>query len=427
MTLLRNIFGKKSPLNPIKRSFRQNRWYEVLALGSTLDSQILEDEERTELEKLLIVSGDRLAELNLEEGEACLRAGDGEKALEHFALAVEQARSGELAGRAEEALKRMKSPAEADPKKTVPGGSSCSDFCSESPTGGNAEHPTGTDDLDPSVRMDFILASYPPELQPRYRSAGKHFHEALQFIHNGEDVIAADLLGEIPENERDDLFHFELGALLGRLRSPEKGIPELEKALEANPDLWLALEALVRMEMTSGREDSAEKRLLSALSKGVGWEFCLGHLALVCARRGDLEKSLEYGLDAVENGVVDPDVLALTSTLLEKSGRLDEAEGLLGRLPSGSAGCAGMTNLNLAEFWLRNNRNLDRALESFKGAARNDTENPRWRLRIAQVYLAKGWKREGLSFLDNILSDPALHPELRDEGEALRNRLSLNS
>jgi predicted Zn-dependent protease len=77
----------------------------------------------------------------------------------------------------------------------------------------------------------------------------------------------------------------------------------------------------------------------------------------------------------------------------------------------------------LAEFWLRQNKNLDKALETFKGALRQGTDQSRWAMRIAQTYVAKGWKKEGIKLLNNALADPDLDPELQKEGSVLLNAL----
>ena len=80
------------------------------------------------------------------------------------------------------------------------------------------------------------------------------------------------------------------------------------------------------------------------------------------------------------------------------------------QLPGG--GCSGGPALPLAEFWLRHGKNLDKALEAFKGALRQEPSNPRWLLRVAEVYLARGWKKEGEHILCKLLADADLDPEL---------------
>ncbi|MCK7497024.1 MAG: hypothetical protein MZW92_43635 [Comamonadaceae bacterium] len=72
----------------------------------------------------------------------------------------------------------------------------------------------------------------------------------------------------------------------------------------------------------------------------------------------------------------------------------------------------------LAEFWLRHGKHLDRALESFKGALRHELDNPRWLLRIAQVYIAKGWKKDAVGPVESLLQRGGLPEELAVEVRA---------
>jgi predicted Zn-dependent protease len=117
----------------------------------------------------------------------------------------------------------------------------------------------------------------------------------------------------------------------------------------------------------------------------------------------------------------DPGLIMLCAQLLERAERFDEAEALLMRLPGG--GCGGGVHPVLAEYWLRREQNLDQALESFKGAMRQERDNPRWRLRIAQVYLAKGWQKEASEQLARLLQQRGLPEQMRAEVTAMTDRL----
>ena len=136
-------------------------------------------------------------------------------------------------------------------------------------------------------------------------------------------------------------------------------------------------------------------------------------MALLHYRKGDFPAAASLGEQALAMGSREPQTILLTAHLLETAGNVNAAEGILGRLEGG--GCGGGGPVALAEFWLRHNRNLDKALESFKAAFRQEGDNPRWALRIGQVYLAKGWKKEGLPLLRAALNDPKLGSELQQE------------
>ena len=74
-------------------------------------------------------------------------------------------------------------------------------------------------------------------------------------------------------------------------------------------------------------------------------------------------------------------------------------------------------------FWLRRDKNLTRALESFKGALRQERDNPRWMLRIAQTYIAKGWKKEAGKQLEALMTRSDLPDKLRQELTATTEKM----
>jgi Tfp pilus assembly protein PilF len=77
----------------------------------------------------------------------------------------------------------------------------------------------------------------------------------------------------------------------------------------------------------------------------------------------------------------------------------------------------------LAEFWLRRQKNLNQALESFKGAMRQERDNPRWLLRISQVYQAKGWRKEAAEQVERLMQQRDLPEEIRAEIKTLADQL----
>jgi len=90
-------------------------------------------------------------------------------------------------------------------------------------------------------------------------------------------------------------------------------------------------------------------------------------------------------------------------------------------MPGG--GCGGGVHPLLAEFWLRRDQNLDQALESFKSAMRQERDNPRWLLRIAQVYLAKGWRKEAAEQVERLMRQGDLSEQIRSEVKSVADQL----
>ena len=201
-----------------------------------------------------------------------------------------------------------------------------------------------------------------------------------------------ELLSKVPEAERNALFLFERGALLARSGQHQKARQDLQAALTIEPDLFPAFDTLADVLIAAGQIGELEKSLKLNLAAERFVGYCWARLAELHVQRRELEPALAAGLKALDEGILDPGLITLCAQLLEQKERFDEAEALLTRMPAG--GCGGGVHPMLAEFWLRRQKNLDQALESFNGVLRQEPDNPRWLLRIAQVYLLK-WHGEG--------------------------------
>ncbi len=414
MSFLKKLFGGGDPVDQVRRLLEQKRWADALAIGEGLDP-----ERHPELESLLNQAGDSLAELNVTEGQACLRAGDQARAAEHFDLALQHARSEQWKSAAGEARRLMKdAPAVASPESTATHGS-CSD-CRPGSAAAKAAAPAMEDygDLDTETRLELILAAYPPGLAERCHGLTGPLLEAFLLSHEGQGPEALQCFEQVPGDARDDLFYFERGSLLGRLDKTKEACQDLERAASLNPDHPLVMETLISLELAAGRDASAENRLRQLLQDGKAAGFCHGALAGLHARRGDLAAGLEHAMKAIGAGWNDPETMLLAAALLEKEDRANEAEALLSRLSGGGCGGGG-GNVYLAEFWLRRGQNLDKALESFKRALREDPQNPRWLLRVGQAYMARGWEKEGRPLIKKALDDPSLAAGLRTEAQGL--------
>lgn len=418
MSFLSKLFGSKDPLEQLRRAVQQKRWADALVIGENLPPEQLQGAARDELTTLLETAGDSLAQMNLEEAEACRRGGDQDRAAEHFELAGQQARSTALQQRIE-ASKQGGEPVATLQQTPPASGHDCHSGCASScaPAAANIAETSPTSDLDAHIRWELMLATFPAELAARYAQGCDTFQMAVLAAHEGDDQSALQLFDQVSTADRNDLYYFERGSLHAHHQDIPAARRDFAKAFELNPELLLALDALITLEMENGWAQEAEQRLGQLVAQGDAPVICFEKLALLHYRKGDFPAAANLGEQALALGSREPQTLLLTAHLLEKAGNLNAAEATLGRL-EGGGGCGGGGPVALAEFWLRHNRNLDKALESFKAAFRQEGDNPRWALRIGQVYLAKGWKKEGLPLLRAALDDPKLDSELQQEGEA---------
>jgi tetratricopeptide (TPR) repeat protein len=422
MSFLKKMFGKKDPVEEMRQLHARQDWAGLLSTAKRLDRDELDENLQTEIAAWENEAGDALATINLEEGAWAQKSGNLMRAREDYQLSIEQARSVELRERAEQALvslDRGELPpevAEADDGSAVHAGcnSGCTTAAGPVVTGENM-------DLDEETRMELLLATMLPELAERYLAAGPEFRQAWLATQEGEEKQAMDLLSKVPEAERNALFLFERGALMARSGQHKKARQDLQAALTIEPDLFPAFDTLADVLIAAGQIGELEKSLKLNLAAERFVGYCWARLADLHVQRRELEPALAAGLKALDEGILDPGLITLCAQLLEQKERFDEAEALLTRMPTG--GCGGGAHPILAEFWLRRQKNLNQALESFKGAMRQERDNPRWLLRIAQVYLAKGWRKEAAEQIERLIQQRDLPEEIRTEVKFVADQL----
>jgi tetratricopeptide (TPR) repeat protein len=419
MSLLKSLFGKSDPVTELEKLYVRREWAALLAGLKRLERGALSPEMLSRLVAWEAEAGDRLAELNLDEGEGALRTGNLLKAREHLHLAAAQASSVVLRERAGALLARLDggSPVAAQVEAGAAAGcdSGCATTCA--PTGS----PGGDDELDDAARLELLLATLPNELARRYAAAGDTFLKAWLAAQEGDDAQAQVLFESVPEMQRGPLFHAERGVVLARTGSAEAAENDLRTALAEIPELFHPFGALVTLLAMTRRHAELEQLLRQAIHEGRFVGYCWARLAQLEAGRGNVAAAVAACDQALAEGEIDQATIVLCARLHEQAGDQAAAEALFTRLPSG--GCGGGAHPMLAEFWLRHGKNLDRALESFKGAMRHELDNPRWLLRIAQVYIAKGWKKDAKGPIESLLSRGGLPENLASEVRAAAEAL----
>jgi tetratricopeptide (TPR) repeat protein len=420
MSFLKKLFGPKDPIDEMRQSHAQQNWAGVLRAAKQLDRENIDQQTSQEITVWENEAGDALAALNIDEGLWAHKSGNLLRAREDFQLAIEQAKSPELSKRAKRALadlEKGKEPVEVEKNDDTPAVHASCNTCTPAAT----PHEEAGLDLDEEARMELLLATMSKELAERYISSCPEFRKAWLAAQDDNEKLALNLLKEVPEAERNSLYLFERGALQARGGQLKKARQDLQAALTLEPDLFQAFDALVEVLVAINKVDDLEKLLKQSIADdrfvGYGW----ARLAELKAHRGQFEPALAAGLKAIEEGMNDQGLFVLCAQLLERAERLPEAEALLKRLPGG--GCGGGVNPMLAEYWLRRGQNLNKALESFKGALRQERDNPRWLLRIAQVYVAKGWHKEATGQVEQLMQQGNLPEQFKAEVRVLADQL----
>lgn len=414
MGFLSRLFGSSDPMTSIRKAVASCSWAEALAIGQGIDRSQIADHQVAELEELLDVSSNALAELNITEGRACLYAGDMSRAREHLELAVKYAKASDVLDKAnllqvDVCSSSQAGAGEANSKSC--GSGSCCD-----PSMENRES-VDDGEIDRSSRLELLLSGFPVAWRDRYHSLEGSLLQAIFAAHAGANEEAIVCFAQVTEEERDDIYWFERGTLLARMGQHEESCKALETCLCINPDHDLALENLIDIFLLGGQVESA-KNYLRAASGRLTPAYYLSRMTFIHIREGEHALALSHAGAAIEKGCREPELIEVAARLHEENGTLDDAERLLSMLSSG--GCAGGVNLPLAEFRLRHQRQVEKALDAFRSAAAHDPENPHWGLRIAQSYFLLGRKKEGQELLDAVVYAARDKPLSREEIEMVR-------
>lgn len=414
MGWLGKIFGGGATVDGLRKALEQQRFADARLLAEKLLEQPLSAAAAAEVEPLRMRAGDGLARLNLHEALGMRNCGDSALAEEHLQLALQQVCSAELRQQIEQTLAELPVMPEIAP--AAHGGSACGS-CGPQPRVALTADEENLPDAD--SQLELILTSYPTELSARYRQKGTIFLQALLSSHSGDDLAALTLWQQVAAPEQDDLYWFEFGSALARSNQLDAARQALEKALQQNAGLLLASEALVPVLVGLGKLSTARKMLLQMLERGADPGICHAHLAHLGLQQQQPELAAQHIRQALAAGVADPAFLQLAANLAEQAGNLAEAEAILQRIPAGGGCGGGGFSLPLAEFLLRHKRDLAKVLDTFNGACRQDPENPRWQVRVAQTYLARNWQKDGLKLLRKVSGDPRLEPQLQQEVQLL--------
>ena len=408
MGFLSKLFGSKTTVAALQRAVDQKRYADAYYLAEELASKPLEEIETQDVARLRAEAGDGLAQLNLVEARSKQQNGEQELAEQHFALALEYVSTHELREEIEQARRTPFTIVAKEGVDTRPGCGTCTPAVSAVPADESEQHT-----VDEATRLELILSSYPPSLKTYYEERGREFVEAFLASQEGNNAQSLELFNKVKESERDEIYWFEVGSLLARMGKMPEAKEALEQALQQQSQMMLAVEALVEVLLSLEQADEAQKMIQQKMEGGAeDAPQCHALLVTVHARQEDWQAAAGHVQPALDGGYRDPAFLSLAAMVMEKNDRLDEAEALYAKLPAGG-GCRGNTNLQLAEFYLRNNRHLERAFASFNAAVKQEPENPRWTLRLAQTCFARQWYKDGQQLLAQMMDNPTLDPDVK--------------
>ncbi|PKN13088.1 MAG: hypothetical protein CVU69_03575 [Deltaproteobacteria bacterium HGW-Deltaproteobacteria-4] len=418
MSFFSRWFGSCNPLDEIRKASNQERWADVLSFASALEDNSLPAGDQAELRELVDVAAENLSRINFEEGLASLRADDFRRGIEHFDLARQLVRSCALRELIDAEFLRIGGgntvlsdniPAQ---KATV-SKRSCSSSCCGTVDSGAVAPTELAGAFDEETRFELVLTAYPVDLRPRYLELSTLMRQAILLAHEESDDEALALFLKVPANEYNDIFYYESGTLFARRKQYSEAVKALQQAISLNPAFVLAALTLVDLHIGNQNFAAAGNLLSQMLKANCMPDYCHARFAVICQAQGDSAKAFEHATEALRLGHNEPELMVFVARTLEEQGRIDEAERVLSSIPVGG-GCSGGANVELADFWLRHKKNLQKSLEMFKNAAKGEPTNPLWGYHIARVYLALGWTKEAKQILRAFVEADSIDGSLRE-------------
>lgn len=302
--------------------------------------------DQGEIRQGLDRSGNRLGELNLEEGEHCLNLGELQKAFDHFTLAAELAADQGIKAKAQAGLTRVQqgnvtmpaSPAAAAapeaaaaPAKEVAGpykphgGGSCTSCGTHAPKKPLEAEPVGFDLADED-QFHLMVAPLPGDLPARYGAMGSKFAQAYLMIHDGKDVNALPVLQEMLLSGENDIVLYEVALIMFRAGRIHESEGLLNRALSVNSQNGMVYLALVQLLAGGGRYAEAiglVERMQAENVMADQAQFILGELY---ETTGDEAKAIEMWSKALEIPTVARAAAEKLVPILGSQGRTEEVK-----------------------------------------------------------------------------------------------------
>lgn len=292
---------------------------------------------------------DRLGELNLQEGEHALRAGEAQKAYDHFRLAADLAVDRGIKSRAEAEALKLEEPEPAAAPAPAAGaasgaapetaaaaaagvgnykphsGGSCTSCKGH---GGHHHEETAPMEMSLSEEDQFYLMvqPLPGDLPGRYAAMGPKFARAYLLIHEGNDRDAFTILQEMLLSGENDIVLYEVALIMfrgGQIHESEK---LLNRALALNPQNAAVYLALVQLYAGGGAYPQAmavvEKMLeLDILPDQA--QFMLGELH---EATGNTERAMELWTKSLEHPSMARSAAERLIPILNGQGRTDDVK-----------------------------------------------------------------------------------------------------
>jgi tetratricopeptide (TPR) repeat protein len=294
-------------------------------------------QDQGEIQAGLTLAGDKLGELNLQEGEHSVNAGDLAKAYDHFALAAELAFDETIRAMAREKLAKLEAQAAAaEPHQHKHadhgahsghghGGGGCGGSCSCS--GGEAtEQEAPPMEMSEEDRFSLLVHPLPGDLPQRYLALGPDFAKAYLLIQDGNDAAAFQILQEMPGSADNDVVIYEVALIMYRSGQVHECEKLLNRSLQLNPGNSMSYLGLVHLFSDQGRHQDALGTVQRMLELGVMADQAQIMLGDLHQAAGAQEAAMEAWTAALSLPTVARSAAERLVPVLDKQGRKEEVK-----------------------------------------------------------------------------------------------------
>lgn len=208
---------------------------------------------------------------------------------------------------------------------------------------------------------------------------------------------------------QDPQSHLVMAAALGAQKNLEGAWQSIQKALDLQPAFQPGLLAMGLMAGTPARQDELFARYGKAVdAKGASEEAFLAYARLLRERRkdGEVSATLEKGVATI------PTSVALRQALAQEDFRNGKPDAALTVVQSGaSANNASPEAVALLGYTYERMGDLRMATETFRKLAASYPQRTDWRLKLADLEVAGGGRKEATSILRSLIADYPLNPQ----------------
>ncbi|AJE03353.1 tetratricopeptide repeat protein [Geobacter pickeringii] len=275
-----------------------------------------------QLRDRIVQTGNRLAELNLEEAGHALQTGDVAKAEEHLDLSLDLAEDVTIREKAEKIRATIQGHAHHD--HAAHGAAGCGgchgSSCQPVETANISDH-----DLVDSDRFELLVRPLPGDLPERYIELGKEFAKGYLAADAGDIATARRIYEELLSRGDDDILRYEIALLDHRSGDNGRCEQELRRALELNGANPLCNLVLVQLFVESGRFAEAVPHLFGMVERDILREQAEMFLGDIFHAQGDHAQAIEH-YSRLLPGQFKREAAERLAGVLAECGRTDEAE-----------------------------------------------------------------------------------------------------